>query len=146
MNHPKENPATPEEDNSIKKKLICSFCGKTQDDVTQLIAGPTVYICNECVELCNEIIKEEGSASPNKKTPKAKAIRYLKRLLKPGSTIYTLSFLSNFHVLFVRNGKIVDLTKRVNEVIPAGKHTLFHVEKLSFALFGDKRRIKRKRL
>jgi ATP-dependent Clp protease ATP-binding subunit ClpX len=41
--------------------LRCSFCGKTQDDVKKLIAGPTVYICNECVELCGEIITEEVS-------------------------------------------------------------------------------------
>ena len=41
--------------------LRCSFCGKTQDDVKKLIAGPTVYICNECVELCGEIITEEAS-------------------------------------------------------------------------------------
>ena len=40
-------------------KLSCSFCGKSQDDVKKLIAGPSVYICNECVDLCNDIIEEE---------------------------------------------------------------------------------------
>ena len=40
-------------------KLNCSFCGKAQDEVKKLIAGPSVYICNECVDLCNEIIEEE---------------------------------------------------------------------------------------
>ena len=40
-------------------KLKCSFCGKTQDQVKKLIAGPEVYICDECVELCNEILDEE---------------------------------------------------------------------------------------
>ena len=40
-------------------KLSCSFCGKGQDDVKKLIAGPSVYICNECVDLCNDIIEEE---------------------------------------------------------------------------------------
>lgn len=39
--------------------LRCSFCGKSQDEVKKLVAGPTVYICNECVVLCNEILKEE---------------------------------------------------------------------------------------
>ncbi|HJX60368.1 MAG TPA: ATP-dependent Clp protease ATP-binding subunit ClpX, partial [Thermodesulfobacteriota bacterium] len=39
--------------------LHCSFCGKSQDEVRKLIAGPTVYICDECIELCNEIIAEE---------------------------------------------------------------------------------------
>jgi ATP-dependent Clp protease ATP-binding subunit ClpX len=39
--------------------LVCSFCGKNQDEVKKLIAGPTVYICDECIELCNDIIEEE---------------------------------------------------------------------------------------
>ena len=41
--------------------LHCSFCGKSQDEVRKLIAGPTVYICDECIELCNEIIAEEAT-------------------------------------------------------------------------------------
>ena len=41
------------------KQLRCSFCGKTQDQVRRLIAGPNVYICNECIELCQEIVEEE---------------------------------------------------------------------------------------
>ena len=41
----------------------CSFCGKSQKQVTKLIAGPGVYICNECIDLCNEIIEEEFSAT-----------------------------------------------------------------------------------
>jgi ATP-dependent Clp protease ATP-binding subunit ClpX len=40
-------------------KLICTFCGKGQEDVRKLIAGPSVYICDECVDLCNDIIEEE---------------------------------------------------------------------------------------
>jgi ATP-dependent Clp protease ATP-binding subunit ClpX len=42
-----------------KGQLKCSFCGKTQDQVRKLVAGPGVYICDECIELCNEIIEEE---------------------------------------------------------------------------------------
>jgi len=42
-----------------KKQLKCSFCGKTQDQVRRLIAGPGVYICDECIELCSEIITDE---------------------------------------------------------------------------------------
>jgi ATP-dependent Clp protease ATP-binding subunit ClpX len=41
------------------KILYCSFCGKSQHEVRKLIAGPSVYICDECVELCNDIIREE---------------------------------------------------------------------------------------
>ena len=40
-------------------KLRCSFCGKTQDQVRKLIAGPNVYICDECIDLCSDIIDEE---------------------------------------------------------------------------------------
>ena len=39
--------------------LFCSFCGKNQKEVTKLIAGPAVYICDECIQLCSEIIEEE---------------------------------------------------------------------------------------
>lgn len=42
-----------------RAKLRCSFCGKNQSEVKKLIAGPGVYICNECIELCNEILKED---------------------------------------------------------------------------------------
>ena len=46
------------------KKLFCSFCGKNQSEVKKLIAGPSVYICDECVSLCNDIIKEDLAESP----------------------------------------------------------------------------------
>ena len=49
-----------EKDKKTEDKLLfCSFCGKNQNEVRKLIAGPSVYICNECVDLCNDIIKEE---------------------------------------------------------------------------------------
>ena len=44
-----------------EKQLFCSFCGKNQSEVKKLIAGPSVYICDECVALCNDIIKEDSS-------------------------------------------------------------------------------------
>jgi ATP-dependent Clp protease ATP-binding subunit ClpX len=46
-----------------KNILYCSFCGKSQHEVRKLIAGPTVFICDECVELCMDIIKEESKDS-----------------------------------------------------------------------------------
>ena len=49
-------------------KLKCSFCGKTQDQVKKLIAGPEVYICDECVELCNEILDEEFFEAKDKES------------------------------------------------------------------------------
>ena len=51
-----------------KRQLKCSFCGKTQDQVRRLIAGPNVYICDECVELCDEIIQEEMEETVEEET------------------------------------------------------------------------------
>ena len=59
------------------EQLLCSFCGKSQRQVKKLIAGPGVYICDECIDLCNEIIDEEltGPASFNlENLPKPKEI------------------------------------------------------------------------
>lgn len=47
---------------SSEKTLYCSFCGKSQHEVKKLIAGPSVFICDECIELCNDIVREEVSA------------------------------------------------------------------------------------
>ena len=47
------------DDQQTSDQIACSFCGKTQDQVKKIIAGPDVYICNECVDLCKEIIDEE---------------------------------------------------------------------------------------
>ena len=49
-----------------KNTLYCSFCGKSQHEVRKLIAGPTVFICDECVELCMDIIQEEAKSKPKK--------------------------------------------------------------------------------
>src|SRR5438034_10231206 len=61
--------------------LVCSFCGKSQKEVKKLIAGPTVYICDECIGLCNDIIAEEverdeqlKGSSPIPKPSEIKAI------------------------------------------------------------------------
>lgn len=61
------------------EKLYCSFCGKSQDVVKKLVAGPGVYICDECIELCNEIVSEEWEAGNLEKSlselPKPKEIK-----------------------------------------------------------------------
>lgn len=68
---------SPKDDNG---QLTCSFCGKSQDEVKKLIAGPTVYICDECIELCNDIIDEEAkldqsSGSESRQLPKPAEIK-----------------------------------------------------------------------
>ncbi|NLI91963.1 MAG: ATP-dependent Clp protease ATP-binding subunit ClpX [Peptococcaceae bacterium] len=64
--------------NDDKNQLKCSFCGKTQEQVKKLVAGPGVYICDECIELCNEIIEEElqdDAGAEIGEIPKPKEIR-----------------------------------------------------------------------
>ena len=61
-----------------KGQLKCSFCGKTQEQVRKLVAGPGVYICDECIELCNEIVEEEFNEDVEvelKDVPKPRDIR-----------------------------------------------------------------------
>ncbi|MXQ54700.1 ATP-dependent protease ATP-binding subunit ClpX [Shimazuella alba] len=64
--------------NEEKGQLKCSFCGKSQDQVRKLVAGPGVYICDECIELCNEIVEEELGSEEEldlKNLPKPQEIR-----------------------------------------------------------------------
>ncbi|PCH85766.1 MAG: ATP-dependent Clp protease ATP-binding subunit ClpX [Piscirickettsiaceae bacterium] len=67
------------DDGKESKILICSFCGKNQHEVRKLIAGPSVFVCDECVELCNDIIKEEldeaASATTDGDLPKPHEIK-----------------------------------------------------------------------
>ena len=65
------------------EKLKCSFCGKTQDQVKKLIAGPEVYICDECVELCNEILDEEFLDNKEKEIEGATPEKAEKSIPKP---------------------------------------------------------------
>ena len=46
---------------SDKREVRCSFCGRTQEEVKRIIAGPNAYICNECIAICAEILDEEGT-------------------------------------------------------------------------------------
>ena len=66
-------------DGTGEKTLYCSFCGKSQHEVRKLIAGPSVFICDECVELCNDIVKDEilddTQADGHSKLPKPREIR-----------------------------------------------------------------------
>ena len=62
---------TPTDGVKSNKLLYCSFCGKSPHEVRKLIAGPSVYICDECVELCNDIIREEISEISPKESKEA---------------------------------------------------------------------------
>ncbi len=68
-------------DSKGEKLLYCSFCGKSQHEVRKLIAGPSVFVCDECVELCNDIIREEvqeeTGAAVRRKFPKPQEIKQI---------------------------------------------------------------------
>ena len=64
-----------------KNPLYCSFCGKSQHEVRKLIAGPTVFICDECVELCLDIIGEENKSSLTKSGDKIPTPREIRKVL-----------------------------------------------------------------
>lgn len=68
-------------DDRSKSKLKCSFCGKSQDQVKRLIAGPNVYICDECIELCQEIIHEEFEENFDMVTSELPKPREIKEIL-----------------------------------------------------------------
>ena len=67
--------------NNSKNTLFCSFCGKSQHEVRKLIAGPTVFICDECVELCMDIIREENKVTSSPKSANVETPKELYKLL-----------------------------------------------------------------
>jgi len=73
--------------------LKCSFCGKSQDQVRKLIAGPGVYICDECIDLCNEILDEElvdtasSAAGGARSSTDTKSKQPSKKVSKPAPTL-----------------------------------------------------------
>jgi len=84
------------------KLLYCSFCGKSQHEVRKLIAGPQVFICDECVDLCNDIITEEmqeQSASGESELPRPDEINALLdqfTITTSGLSIKTRKVMSSF--------------------------------------------------
>jgi ATP-dependent Clp protease ATP-binding subunit ClpX len=77
-----DNNHTGRGDGKGEKLLYCSFCGKSQHEVRKLIAGPSVFVCDECVELCNDIIREEvqeekNAANAKKKFPTPREIHQI---------------------------------------------------------------------
>ncbi|MHB1660587.1 MAG: ATP-dependent Clp protease ATP-binding subunit ClpX [bacterium] len=86
-------------DDNYGRELYCSFCGKSQDEVKKLIAGPSVYICDECISLCNDIISEESKPSPA-------AVKVENYLYKP---VEIKAFLDNYVVGQERAKKVLSV-------------------------------------
>lgn len=61
--------------NTHEPDCYCSFCGKNQNEVQKLIAGPNVFICDECIELCNEIVQDEGGDQPKDEADRAASLK-----------------------------------------------------------------------
>ena len=56
--------------NDRDNEIRCSFCGKTQDEVTRLVEGPGVYICDNCIEFCNALLSDDEEGLPKKRKKK----------------------------------------------------------------------------
>ena len=106
-----------------KNILYCSFCGKSQHEVRKLIAGPTVFICDECVELCMDIIKEENKSS------------FVKHQDGVPSPKEICSVLDDYVIGQKFAKEILSLKERLNKIY--SKHTGKSVEEISVALERD---------
>lgn len=125
--------------NHDDSRLKCSFCGKTQDQVKKLIAGPEVYICDECVELCNEILDEEFFEGKEKdakaeKTPEAEE----KPIPKPAEIKANL----DEHIVGQDDAKkvlsvaVYNHYKRLKHNKTTGKETGVEIQKSNILLVG----------
>ncbi len=121
-------------------RLKCSFCGKTQDQVKKLIAGPGVYVCDECVDLCNEILDEElFDSSPQSPAPqKDQSLSQISSLPKPSQI---KSYLDE-HIIGQDGAKkilsvaVYNHYKRVNHNAESKSKEIIEIQKSNILLVG----------
>ena len=111
------------EKKSGEKLLYCSFCGKSQHEVKKLIAGPSVFICDECIELCNDIVRDEISAENGAKG---------KRFCLPSSRMMIHQPMGGFQGqasdIEIHAKEILFLKQRLNEML--SRHTGQPIERI----------------
>ncbi|MEM9175785.1 MAG: ATP-dependent Clp protease ATP-binding subunit ClpX [Myxococcota bacterium] len=106
--------------------LSCSFCGKSQKEVKKLIAGPTVYICDECIELCNDIIAEEygqeegGAAPPRVLKPKEIKAALDEYVIGQDAAKKVLSVAVHNHYRRIESGNISDVELQKANILLLG--------------------------
>ena len=99
--------------------LFCSFCGKNQSEVRKLIAGPAVYICDECIQLCSEIIEEE-SEKDAKDTGHSMVPKEIKKYYDQNK--YKLEFFK--HTILEKKAiKLIIDTSKIEDVEPENKES-----------------------
>lgn len=123
-----DNNHTGRGDGKGEKLLYCSFCGKSQHEVRKLIAGPSVFVCDECVELCNDIIREEvqeekNAANAKKKFPTPHEIHQIldEYVIGQGDAKKVLSVAVYNHYKRIENeGKIGDVELSKSNILLVG--------------------------
>ena len=105
------------------KQLKCSFCSKTQDQVKRLIAGPGVYICDECVELCKEIIEEEPDIHVLRKKYKLNLDVFM-----VGMTLLHAVF--RYNLDYTKYRHLIDRLTSITHPWRSAKEALHHVKEL----------------
>ena len=108
------------------KLLHCSFCGKNQNEVNKLIAGPSVFICDECVDLCNEIIRdelEEKSLKSRENLPKPKEIKTILDETRGSKSDQIAKILVNTNV--TATTQILNTSQTTNYVYPYELHSSY---------------------
>lgn len=121
-------------------RLKCSFCGKTQDQVKKLIAGPGVYICDECVDLCNEILDEElfDSSSQTQRQSREQSIPLIADIPKP----YEIKSYLDQHIIGQDSAKkilsvaVYNHYKRINHNLESKNLEAVEIQKSNILLVG----------
>ncbi|OGI20578.1 MAG: ATP-dependent protease ATP-binding subunit ClpX [Candidatus Melainabacteria bacterium RIFCSPHIGHO2_02_FULL_34_12] len=119
-------------------RLKCSFCGKSQDQVKKLIAGPGVYICDECVDLCNEILDEELFDSSSQSQSKDQSLPLIAEIAKPSEIKAYL----DQHIICQESAKkilavaVYNHYKRINHNLENKNSEAIEIQKSNILLVG----------